>query len=172
MKLLLVLKAEKTTERKKPIMRRLTKRILSGILAVIMLSATAYTCGKGTDSIHAEEYDERQEYIEQQIFEETEDSYDNAASSDEIPVYRLYNPNSGEHFYTIHSNEKDSAVAAGWRYEGVGWYAPASSKEPVYRLFNPNSRDAGSHHYTMQLGEAQILSQKGWNFEGEAWWGL
>ena len=75
-------------------MRRFTKRILSGILLVIMLSATDYTCGRGTNSLHAEEWDEGQEYTIQQectieqVYEETEASCETAASSDEIPVYR------------------------------------------------------------------------------------
>ncbi|MDO4404607.1 MAG: leucine-rich repeat domain-containing protein [Atopobiaceae bacterium] len=38
-------------------------------------------------------------------------------------MYRLYNPNSGEHFYTASEKERDSVVAAGWKYEGKAWYA-------------------------------------------------
>lgn len=32
-------------------------------------------------------------------------------------VYRLYNPNSGEHFYTQSENERDSLSATGWKAE-------------------------------------------------------
>ena len=64
-----------------------------------------------------------------------------AATND---MYRLYNPNSGEHFYTANTTERDNVKKAGWKYEGIGWYAPTSG-DPVYRLYNPN---AGDHHYS------------------------
>lgn len=38
-------------------------------------------------------------------------------------LYRLYNPNSGEHFYTKVRLEKQQFVALGWQDEGTGWYA-------------------------------------------------
>lgn len=41
-------------------------------------------------------------------------------------MYRLYNPNSGEHFYTASVAERDTVKKAGWRYEGIGWQAPKS----------------------------------------------
>ena len=38
------------------------------------------------------------------------------ASADEgsRDMYRLYNPNSGEHFYTADSNERDHLTGVGW----------------------------------------------------------
>ena len=39
------------------------------------------------------------------------------------PVYRLYNPNSGEHFFTNTNAEKNMLIKAGWKYEGIGFYA-------------------------------------------------
>lgn len=36
-------------------------------------------------------------------------------------VKRVYNPNSGDHFYTTHADEKDNLVSLGWRYEDIGW---------------------------------------------------
>lgn len=82
-------------------------------------------------------------------------------------MYRMYNPNSGEHFYTKDSNEKNSLTSAGWIYEGIGWIAPSSSKTPVYRLYNPN---AGDHHYTMNANEKDSLISVGWNYEGIGWY--
>lgn len=38
------------------------------------------------------------------------------------PVYCLYNPNGGEHYYTVSSSEYNSLVNAGWRGQGVAWY--------------------------------------------------
>ena len=82
-------------------------------------------------------------------------------------MHRLYNPNSGEHFYTSKASEKDVLVKAGWKYEGIAWEAPASSKTPVYRVYNPNS---GEHHYTMDANEKSTLVSIGWNDEGIGWY--
>ena len=85
---------------------------------------------------------------------------------DAIEMYRLYNPNSGEHFYTGSVAEKDMLVSVGWKYEGVAWYAP-STGEPVYRLYNGN---AGDHHYTLSEAEKDMLVSVGWKYEGVAWY--
>lgn len=86
--------------------------------------------------------------------------------SNSVPMYRLYNPNSSEHFYTQNSYEKTNLVSKGWRYEGLGWYAPTSGS-PVYRLYNPN---AGDHHYTLHAYEKNDLVKKGWRYEGVSWY--
>ena len=84
------------------------------------------------------------------------------------PMNRLYNPNSGEHFYTADIKEKDALVAIGWNDEGYGWVAPkkADSNKPVHRLYNPN---AGDHHYTVSAAEKNTLVSYGWKYEGEGW---
>ena len=83
-----------------------------------------------------------------------------------IEMHRLYNPNTGEHFYTGSLEERDDLVALGWQYEGVAWTAPTNEGEPVYRMFNPNS---GDHHYTMSAEERDNLVEVGWQYEGVAW---
>ncbi|MDR2833830.1 MAG: family 25 glycosyl hydrolase, partial [Streptococcaceae bacterium] len=52
-------------------------------------------------------------------------------------IYRLYNKNTGEHFYTSSSYERDSLINAGWNNEDIGWTAP-NSGTPIYRIYNPN----------------------------------
>ncbi len=81
-------------------------------------------------------------------------------------MYRLYNPNSGEHFYTANRTEKEQLVEVGWKYEGCAWYAPTSSNTPVYRLYNAN---AGDHHYTINAAEKDQLVGLGWKYEGVGW---
>lgn len=81
-------------------------------------------------------------------------------------MHRLYNPNSGEHFYTYNFAERDNAVFQGWQYEGIAWTAPESG-DAVYRLYNPNS---GDHHYTMNSGERDSLVQAGWKDENIGWY--
>ena len=82
-------------------------------------------------------------------------------------MFRLFNPNSGEHFYTASSVEGNNLLALGWNYEGIAWKAPVSSNTPVYRLYNPNS---GEHHYTAGVDERDFLVSLGWNFEGIGWY--
>lgn len=82
-----------------------------------------------------------------------------------IKMYRLYNPNSGGHFYTKDEKEKNDLYDAGWGYEGIGWEAP-SAGNPVYRLYNPVG---GEHHYTLDASEKDMLVKKGWNYEKVGW---
>lgn len=80
-------------------------------------------------------------------------------------AYRLYNPNSGEHFYTLDVDEKTTLTGYGWRYEGIDFYSPRAGLN-VYRLYNPN---AGDHHYTLDYSEVQNLVNVGWNYESIGW---
>lgn len=80
-------------------------------------------------------------------------------------MYRLYNPNSGEHFYTADSKERDNLVKAGWKYEGEAWTAPKKSDTPVYRLYSGTD-----HHYTTSSTERDNLVKVGWKDEGIGWY--
>lgn len=80
-------------------------------------------------------------------------------------MYRMYDPNSGEHVYTGSDEERDNLVAAGWNFEGVGFTFPMTTGKPVYRLYDPVY---GEHLYTMDEGEKATLMAAGWNFEGIA----
>lgn len=80
-----------------------------------------------------------------------------------VPMYRLYNPYSGEHLFTADSNEYSSLPSYGWRQEGVAWTAPQTGTAPVYRLYNPYS---GDHHYTADANEYASLPGAGWRQEG------
>ena len=84
-----------------------------------------------------------------------------------VTMYRLYNPHSGEHFYTSSASEKNGLVKLGWKDEGTGWIAPEKSNTPVYRLYNPN---AGDHHYTTNASERKGLISLGWKDEGIGWY--
>lgn len=89
-----------------------------------------------------------------------------AATFQTQDMYRLYNSNSGEHFYTAKNSERDHLKEIGWDDEGSGWIAPKSGK-PIYRLYNPN---AGDHHYTTNAGERDALVHAGWQYEGIGWY--
>ncbi len=81
-----------------------------------------------------------------------------------VPMHRMYDPNSGEHFYTGAELERDFLLEAGWSYEGVGFNFPVEGP-PVYRLYDPVY---GEHLYTMDMTEVQMLMDAGWSNEGVA----
>lgn len=84
-----------------------------------------------------------------------------------VPMYRLYNRVTGEHFYTASEYERDVLKSGDWNYEGVAWIA-ASGGTPVYRLWNGN---VGEHHYTMSAYERDyIVKYQGWTYEGIGWY--
>ena len=82
-------------------------------------------------------------------------------------MYRLYNPNSGEHFYTSDNLERARLINAGWSDEGLAWTAPETSATPVFRLYN---EAGGEHHYTIDASERDALIDAGWNNEGIGWY--
>ena len=89
-------------------------------------------------------------------------------SCEYIPMYRLYNKWTGEHYYTSDRPEKEYLVGIGWTDEGYGWYAAANAGVPVFRLYN-SWAPGGDHHYTMDVVEYQNLVNAGWTGEGIGW---
>ncbi|MBQ8603250.1 MAG: phosphodiester glycosidase family protein [Oscillospiraceae bacterium] len=92
------------------------------------------------------------------------DEYGVLISEKPFAMYRMYNPNSGEHFYTGSTIERENLVNSGWHYEGVAFHSPHKG-EPMYRLYNPN---VGDHHYTGSTVERDNLISAGWVYEGVA----
>ena len=99
-------------------------------------------------------------------------------------LYRLYNPYTGEHIYTIDEAERDSLAEAGWKVEAgetmpddysfVGVvYSPETDPgrlcPAVYRLYNPYA-PGGDHHYTTDQNEYDELQKLGWKGEGIAFY--
>ena len=109
------------------------------------------------------------EFVSRYLMSETDYSAETAQNTEDeesIFMYRLYNPNSGEHFYTGSTDERDNLVNVGWNYEGPGWIAPKNTGDSVFRLYNQN---AGDHHYTNSDEERDDLVAAGWQYEGIAW---
>ncbi|MBV7392411.1 hypothetical protein KUA55_17265 [Enterococcus sp. ALS3] len=88
-----------------------------------------------------------------------------SVNADASTLLRVYNPNSGEHHYTLSFDERNSLVQVGWKNEGKAWIVPDQGT-PVYRLYNPN---AGDHHYTLDDSEKTFLEGSGWKYEGVSW---
>lgn len=110
--------------------------------------------------------DEFERLIDQYQGGTLSDSYEEEKVEGAHAMYRLYNPNSGEHFYTASQEERQTLMSYGWVYEGIGWYAPEDGGQPVYRLY---SDWMGDHHYTMDPVERDALVEMGWTNEGIGW---
>ncbi|MDO4664480.1 MAG: GLUG motif-containing protein, partial [Erysipelotrichaceae bacterium] len=83
-------------------------------------------------------------------------------------VYRAYNPNSGEHFYTPNYDEFKYITSIGWNDEGIACMTETkTSGHTLYRLYNLNS---GLHHYTLDENEKNVLVSLGWKDEDVAWY--
>lgn len=138
---------------------------LSGVRPVVTLGEQAlargcWTCLDGVYSVWGNPL----------MFEGTLDELKELGRPDKRPeagsmLDRLYNPNSGEHFYTMDRKERDYLITEGWQYEGAGWSVPQEG-EDVWRVYNPN---AGDHHYTLDERERSVLIELGWKDEGVAW---
>ncbi|WP_165776764.1 InlB B-repeat-containing protein [Bifidobacterium simiarum] len=91
----------------------------------------------------------------------------------QVPVYRVYNRNSGLHHYTTNKAENDMLVRLGWRDENHGKSSFVTvSKDtpgarPVYREYN---RRSGNHNWTLNKAEHDMLVRLGWKNEGVAWY--
>ncbi len=78
------------------------------------------------------------------------------AADTTVPIYRLYNPDNGEHLYTTDANEtRVLYYEHNWGYEGIAWYAPNGTGTPVYRLYNPV---LCNHLYTTDTNEVAVLT--------------
>jgi len=125
-----------------------------------------------SDSVVVEVYEDGKSQKPSTDTDEKNDKYvpdhiDKDLAEGHCLMYRMYNPNSGEHFYTGSKKEGNKLVDAGWNYEGIAWEGPTESNTPVYRLYNPN---VGEHHYTPNKKERDKLIKLGWNDEGIGWY--
>ncbi|WP_288340667.1 hypothetical protein [uncultured Allobaculum sp.] len=85
------------------------------------------------------------------------------------PVYRLYDPNAGDHHFTKDKKEYDALGKLGWTQEGSAWYCSPETDTPVYRQYNPNAQ-AGRHNLTSNTKEKEYLISVGWKDAGIVWY--
>ncbi|HEX8182886.1 MAG TPA: hypothetical protein VF575_04780 [Candidatus Saccharimonadales bacterium] len=81
-------------------------------------------------------------------------------------VYRMFK--NSAHFFTADITEAMNASSAGWKYEGIAWYANPTSTQstiPVHRLVIGQR-----HFYTVSDSEKAQLMSAGWKYEGIAWY--
>ncbi|QFJ55172.1 MBG domain-containing protein [Pseudobutyrivibrio xylanivorans] len=89
-----------------------------------------------------------------------------------VPVYRLYNTLTGDHFYTMVKAERDAILknetTKGWTDEGIAWQVRSEGDKPVYRLFDITGK--GGHIYTTNIELRNQYMANGWQDEGIAWY--
>lgn len=95
-----------------------------------------------------------------------------APAHSSTPVWRLFNPRTGEHHYTTSGEERNALVEAGWKDEGIGWYADDDKGRAMWRLFNPKAAPVASHHFTSSEAERTTLLDAGWTNEGVGFYAL
>lgn len=73
--------------------------------------------------------------------------------------------------FTRSEAERQAMIAAGWKYEGIGFYSDSDKKVPVYRLYNPNAV-SGAHFFTASKAERDNLIKAGWKDEKLGFFGI
>ncbi|MBQ7149277.1 MAG: hypothetical protein IJR96_11085 [Pseudobutyrivibrio sp.] len=88
-----------------------------------------------------------------------------------VPVYRLFNKLTGEHFFTANKAERDLLLGEnaenGWTDEGIAFQAAVTSSTPVYRVFDVTK---GIHLYTADVATRDAYIASGCADEGIAWY--
>lgn len=101
---------------------------------------------------------------------------DPPGSNDGFPVYRLYNPSTGQHYWTGSAQEQQTLLQSGWNSEGLAFNSidtirqetpPPPGDDLVYRFYIPQSY---SHFWTTDLGERDSMIAAGYDYEGVAWY--
>lgn len=81
-----------------------------------------------------------------------------------VPLYMLYNPKAGDHFYTIHSS--DASSIDGWQPIGIAGYvfpSIAPNSQPFYRWYHPspNKPIKTDHFYTTDSAQVPEYVSEG-----------
>jgi uncharacterized protein GlcG (DUF336 family) len=78
-------------------------------------------------------------------------------------IQRLYNPNTGEHYYTLSEGERDFLVTKGWTAEGTEGAAFGSTQPGTAEIFHLYNTATGSHLFTTNGGERNaVAALPGW----------
>jgi peptidoglycan hydrolase-like amidase len=87
-----------------------------------------------------------------------------------IPIYQLYSSKMSDHLFTASALEKDRAIASGFTYQKIAFYAFNTLQPntvPVYRLWNIKGLD---HFFTTSSTEKDRAVTIGFKYEGIAFY--
>ena len=85
-----------------------------------------------------------------------------------VILYRLRNPQSGEHFYTLDPAERTALLRQGYSDEGSEgrvWDRAIPDTVPFYRLYNNAKGITSRHLYTTSAFERDVWLRAGWTLE-------
>jgi|GEM_PF-3343122 len=100
------------------------------------------------------------------IFGKTTGNVVSDSTSEFVPLYRLWNSNSGDYFYTTKESEKTKAIGLGYVDEGSLGYVftnQVSGTVPLYRFWSSSMED---HFYTTKESEKTKVMGLGFAYEG------
>ena len=89
------------------------------------------------------------------------------------PLYRFYDVENGDHFYTASASEKNTIIAKWpniYQYEGITYYVSTTTGTPVYRFYDTKN---GSHFFTASATEKAMVEAKWptiYQYEGVAFY--
>lgn len=89
----------------------------------------------------------RDESTGQGGFSVAEDGAEGAA-----PLFRMYNPNKGTHYYTTNAGERDFLLTRGWNAEGTVGNVFNTKFPGTTELFRLYNNDSGVHLFTTDTG--------------------
>ncbi|MBI5759267.1 MAG: hypothetical protein HZA46_12180, partial [Planctomycetales bacterium] len=94
------------------------------------------------------------------------DGFNVLASDDEgaQPIHRLYNPNNGQHYFTLDNNERDFLDRVGWNVEPDMGYAFGRDDQQTgsTEIFMLYKKTGGDHIFTTNAAERdQLLAEPG-----------
>ncbi|MCB2188700.1 MAG: hypothetical protein KQJ78_19955 [Deltaproteobacteria bacterium] len=72
-------------------------------------------------------------------------------------IFRLYNPNSGRHYYTIRTAERDVLQGLGWSYERAEGYIFSSQTAETTEVYKLYHKTIGTHLYTSNSAEVTYI---------------
>lgn len=92
-----------------------------------------------------------------------------------LPVYRLYNHSTSQHYWTSNQQQKQTLLQNGYVDEGIAFtsispvrqeISPPKGKLLVYRFYIPQTY---SHFWTVDVNERDSMIKSGYSYEGVAW---
>lgn len=91
-------------------------------------------------------------------------SFNNRGKPTSVNVYRLYNRNTSDHYFTIDVIERNTLISHGWVDEGVAFSVTSDASIPVYSYYNSKT---GCHVFSTNDSEKDTLIAKGYEYEKE-----
>lgn len=85
----------------------------------------------------------------------------NSQAANTLPVYHLYHKKTGDHFYTIDENRKNSLSSSKtYRLEGIAFYAYSSEQPDTAPVYALKKNKGGFHFYTASEKKKKSLVSK------------